>query len=57
MLLTVEEVANTLKVDPETIRRWLQTGKLRGSKISPVAWRVDSEDIDKFLASKINQEG
>jgi excisionase family DNA binding protein len=50
-LLTVSETAEKLKVDEETIRRWLQTGKLKGIKISPQAWRVRQSDLDNFLQS------
>lgn len=30
-LLTVQNVADRLKVTPETVRRWLRTGKLHGA--------------------------
>jgi excisionase family DNA binding protein len=29
-LLTGQEVATCLKITPETVRRWLRSGKLRG---------------------------
>ena len=29
-LLTVQEVAERLRINPETVRRWLRQGKLEG---------------------------
>lgn len=48
-LYTVEEVAEQLKVQPATIRRWLRTGVLRGIKISRT-WRIP-EDALKELSN------
>ena len=39
MLLTVEQVAQRLQLNPETIRRQLKTGVLRGVKRGR-QWRV-----------------
>jgi len=50
-LLTVEEVAKRLKVDEETIRRWLRVGNLKGIKISETAWRIKDTELEKFLDS------
>ena len=38
-LLTVEEAAARLKVDVETVRRWLRSGQLRGLKFGRM-WRI-----------------
>jgi acetyl-CoA synthetase len=38
-LLTVDEAAERLKVDGETIRRWLRSGQLHGMKYGRV-WRI-----------------
>jgi len=38
-LLTVEETAARLKVDVETVRRWLRSGQLRGLKFGRM-WRI-----------------
>lgn len=48
-LLTVEEVAERLKLDAETVRRWLQSGKLKGVKISPTAWRIEDTELAAFI--------
>ncbi len=50
-LLTVTEVAQRLKLkNPETVRRWLRTGKLRGVLISDaVGWRVRASEVDRLV--------
>ena len=50
-LLKVHEVAQRLRVGPETVRRWLRSGKLRGSKISPTrgGYRIPESEIARLL--------
>lgn len=56
-LLTVEEVAEQLKVHPETVRRWLREGRLEGYRISRRGgWRVKPESVVKMLEA-MNAEG
>ena len=43
-LLTIEEVAARLKVNPETVRRQLRGGKLRGVKRGK-SWRVPESSL------------
>jgi excisionase family DNA binding protein len=49
-LLTVNEVAARLRVHPETIRRMLRRGELRGSQ--PVSrrggWRIRTSDVERL---------
>jgi excisionase family DNA binding protein len=40
MLLTVEQAATRLQVEPETVRRRLRRGTLRGVKSGERLWRV-----------------
>jgi len=47
--LTPDQVAERLQVDPESVRRWLRAKKLRGSRISPKAWRVSERDLMAFV--------
>lgn len=49
-LLTLEEAADLLKVDPETVRLWLKEGELQGVKRG-TAWRVTREAIEAFLVA------
>lgn len=53
-LLTPDEVAAVLKIKRRTVLRWIQQGKLPGIKLSEgpaPQWRVDSEDLDRYLES------
>jgi acetyl-CoA synthetase len=46
--LTVEELAETLRVDVGTVRRWLRTGTLRGLKLDRV-WRIPQTELRAHL--------
>jgi excisionase family DNA binding protein len=49
-LLTVADVARRLKVHPETVRRWLRTGTLRGVKISDqTGYRIRASEVERLL--------
>lgn len=47
-LLTVEEVAEYLKMNPQVVRRWLKDKRLPGIKIGK-EWRIDRDDLDEML--------
>ena len=55
-LLTVEEVAEMVKIKPEIIRRWLRDGTLTGIKLGRV-WRVDERDLEEFIRQAKNKQG
>ena len=50
-LLTVHDVAARLKITPETVRRWLRTGKLRG--VLPggdkMGYRIAEREVARLL--------
>jgi excisionase family DNA binding protein len=49
-LLTVEQVAERLQVNEQTIRRWLREGELTGVPFGGrTGWRVSEEDLQAFL--------
>lgn len=49
---TVKEVAELLKTDPETVRRWIRSGKLQATKSSRKSGHVIEESmLDAFLES------
>lgn len=49
-MLTVAQIAERLKVNPETVRRWLRGGKLRGTLLGDRAgWRVPASELDRML--------
>ena len=54
--LTVEETARRLKVDPETVRRWLREGTMRGQKFGRV-WRVPESELVLTPRAKLDVSG
>lgn len=51
-LLTVADIAGYLKVDRESVRRWLRSGALSGINLGRAGWRVRPEDLERFLAER-----
>lgn len=47
-LLTTDQVAARLAVDPSTVRRWIDDGRLPAVKPGG-AWRIDPADLDELL--------
>lgn len=54
MLLTVEEVAEELRLHPETVRRMLRTGDMPGSKYGD-EWRIDRAELDEWKKQRKNR--
>ena len=53
--LTTAEVAELLKVNPETVKRWLRGGEMRGSLLSDRAgWRIAREEVARFMEERQN---
>ncbi len=49
-LLTVDQVAERLQVNEQTIRRWLREGELTGVPFGGrTGWRIGEEDLQAFL--------
>jgi len=53
-IFTVEEVSEILKVTTLTLRRYLRSGELKGSKIGG-QWRISQEQINDFLDKNSNE--
>ena len=55
-LLTVAEVARSLRVDDTTVRRWIKQGVLEAISLphrnKRQAYRVKQETLDTLLAAK-----
>ena len=51
-LLTIEEVAEILRVSTRTVIRYIDSGKLKASKIG--VWRIKQSDVDVFLEKTSN---
>jgi excisionase family DNA binding protein len=48
-LLTVEEVAEKLRLGPRTVYRLIEAGKLKVIKISRKAYRISEKELIRFL--------
>lgn len=51
-LLTINEVAATLQVDPRTIRRYVKDRKLAGIKLPGGEWRFKEEFLNNWLETR-----
>jgi len=50
-LLTVDEVAERVKVNPETVRRWIKSGRLPAVRPAGGPYRIHSTDLDHLFGS------
>ncbi len=50
-MLTVEEVADELRVHPETVRQWIRDGELIALDISK-EYRILRSDLEAFIAKR-----
>ena len=48
-LLSPEDVAERLAVNPATVRSWLRSGKLKGIKLGKRIWRIDEGEVRELL--------
>ena len=58
-LLTVREVAERIRSSPETVRRWLRQGKLRGFRPggTKLGYRVPESELQRFLQQRLDESG
>jgi excisionase family DNA binding protein len=49
--LTVAEIAELLKVNPQTVRNWIDRGELPGVRVGRRRVRVRRSDLDEYLAA------
>jgi excisionase family DNA binding protein len=49
--MNIDELANYLRLQKQTIYNWLNQGKISGIKVGGV-WRFDRKDVDDWLRSK-----
>ena len=54
-LLTVQDVAARLRITPETVRRWLRTGKLRGALPGgdKMGYRIAEGEVTRLLGESV----
>ncbi len=56
-LMTVNEIAETLKVHPRTVKRWITEKQISAIKLGDRAgWRVEEEALQAFLEER-RQDG
>jgi excisionase family DNA binding protein len=50
-MLTVKEVAERARVSEKTVRRWLQSGRLRGRMLggTKIGYRISESEFERFL--------
>ena len=53
LLLTVNEVAAQLRIKPETVRRWLRAGKMRGALPGgdKMGYRIAESEVTRLLSA------
>ena len=51
-LLTIEEVAKILRVSSRSVNRYIESGRLKASKLG--VWRIKQSDLDRFLEETSN---
>ena len=57
--LTVEEVAETFRVNIETVRRWIRAGDLPALSLGGPrsGYRIKRADLDAFIAARYGAMG
>ncbi len=51
-LLPIEEAAGLLTVHPNTLRRWLRSGRVPGLKLAG-AWRVKASTLQAIISGEL----
>ncbi len=48
--ITVNEAAEMLRVSPQSVRRWLKDGHLKGAKVGKgKLWRLNRREVESYL--------
>lgn len=50
-LLTITEVAEKLKVTPQSIYNWIKEGRIKPTRISEKRQRISNEEVNRFLGT------
>jgi excisionase family DNA binding protein len=54
-IYTTDEIAKLLRVHPQTVKRWLRAGELRGALLADrTGWRVLGSDLQAFWDAHLN---
>ena len=55
-MLTIEDLAKYLKLKPQTIYKWAQTGQIPGAKFGK-EWRFRRSAIEEWIDSRMAEQG
>jgi len=57
-MLTVPEVAERLRLNPETVRVWLRQGKLKGVRLggTKAGYRIPASEVTRLLRGERDQQ-
>ncbi len=51
--LTVDQVAERMQLHPDTVRLWLRTGRIKGTKLSRRAgYRIPETELQRVLSGE-----
>jgi len=53
---TTDEVAERLKVDKETVLRWIRAKRLKAMRLGSKMYRISPTDLTDFIADNYPQE-
>jgi excisionase family DNA binding protein len=58
-LLTVAEVAERVRANPQTVRLWLRTGRLKGVRPggTKLGWRIPQGEVERLLSGGPGEKG
>lgn len=51
-MFSPDEIAERLAVNPATVRSWLRSGRLKGIKAGKRIWRINEEELIRFMGKK-----
>ena len=54
-LKTLKEAAEVLKIDSETVRKYINDGELTAYKIGK-SWRIDESDLMDYIKKRISNQ-
>jgi excisionase family DNA binding protein len=56
-MLTVQEVVARLRVHPNTVRRWLAAGELKGARLggTKAGWRIPESEVERYVADRMRR--
>ncbi len=51
--MTVQEVAERLRLHPESVRRWLREGRLKGGRMGGrrLGYRIPESEVERIVAA------